>query len=196
MTAIERAAYPDYSDDQQSGRRKFALALVAFPDGQLLAEVHGRVVGYATSLIVQTDDDAPKADVELTGQGSFSSHDPAGDTLYGADIAVDPDYQGRGVAQALWRGRRQILVCYNLRRMLAYGRMPGYWAHAGKMTAHEYVDDVVAGKCYDRALTAHLRAGYRVIDLRLDLIADPSSLGWATVLELENPEYRADFRAE
>lgn len=194
VIAIQRAAYPDYSDDEQYGRRKFGLALAAFPDGQLLAEVDGRVVGYATALIVQIDDTATYTYDELTGQGSFSSHNQAGDTLYGADIGVHPDYQGLGVAQALWQGRREILQRYNLRRMLAYGRLLGFSAHAGEMTAREYVEDVVAGKYYDRALTAHLRAGYRVIDLRLDLTTDPSSLDWATILELENPDYRADLR--
>ncbi len=196
---VQRAAYPDYPDDEQYGRRKFGLAFATFPEGQLLAEVDGpdgqpKVVGYATALIVQLDDEVPYTYEEITGHGTFSSHTPGGDTLYGADIAVDPDYQGRGVAQALWTGRRNLLRAYNLRRMLAYGRLLGYPDYAGKLTAREYVDAVVAGEIHDRALTAHTRAGYRVLDVRLDLMADPSSLDWATVLELQNPEFSPERR--
>lgn len=197
---VQRAAYPDFPDDEQYGRRKFGLALATFPEGQLLAEVgqsskrQSKIVGYATSLILQLYDDVPYTYDEITGHGTFSSHTPTGDTLYGADIAVDPDYQGMGVAQALWAGRRELMRRYNLRRMIAYGRLPGYPAYAGRLTAREYVDAVVAGELQDQALTAHTRAGYRVTDVRLDLMADPSSLDWATILEFENPEFSPERR--
>lgn len=196
---VQRAAYPDYPDVEQYGRRKFGLALAAFPEGQLLAEVEGpggqaKVVAYATSLILQLDDDVPYTYDEITGHGTFSSHTPTGDTLYGADIAVHPDYQGSGVAQALWGGRRELMRSYNLRRMVAYGRLLGYPDYAGRLTAREYVDGVVSGELHDRALTAHTRAGYRVLDVRLDLMADPSSLDWATILELENPDFSPERR--
>lgn len=196
---VQRSAYPDYPDDEQYGRRKFGLAFATFPEGQLLAEVDGPdgrpvIVGYATALIVQLDDEVPYTYEEITGHGTFSSHTPAGDTLYGADIAVHPDFQGLGVAQALWVGRRELMRAYNLRRMLAYGRLLGFPEHAGRLTAREYVDEVVAGELHDRALTAHLRAGYRVSDVRLDLMVDPSSLDWATILELPNPDFSSERR--
>ncbi|MCA9698532.1 MAG: GNAT family N-acetyltransferase [Myxococcales bacterium] len=191
---VQRAAYPDYPDDEQYGRRKLGLALSTFPEGQLLAEVEGRIVGYATSLIVQLDDRVHYTYDEITGQGTFSSHTPAGDTLYGSDIAVHPDFQGRGVAQALWVGRRELLRAYNLRRMIAYGRLPGYPHYAGQLTAREYVEEVSGGRIHDQALTAHLRAGYRVNDVRLDLMADPSSLDWATILEYQNPDFNVERR--
>ena len=34
-------------------------------------------------------------------KGYFSNHDPEGDTLYGADVYVDPKYHGHGVGSAL-----------------------------------------------------------------------------------------------
>lgn len=194
IIAVQKAAYPDYEDEEQYGRRKFTLALSTFPEGQLLAELDGRIVAYATSLIVQLDEDLPYTYDEITGSGTFSSHTPGGDTLYGSDIAVHPDFQGRGVAQALWTGRRQLMSGYNLRRMVAYGRLLGYREHAGQLTAREYVDAVIAGELHDRALTAHLRAGYRVLDVRLDLMPDPSSLDWATILELQNPDFSPERR--
>jgi hypothetical protein len=72
------------------------LQYEAFPDGQILAEVDDRVVGYATSLIVQLSEESFwYAYSEITGVGTFTTHNPSGDTLYGADIAVHPDYWGR-----------------------------------------------------------------------------------------------------
>jgi hypothetical protein len=71
------------------------MQYAAFPEGQYLAEADGQVVGYATSLIVQLDDDAHWYTYEeITGGGTFSTHDPSGDTLYGADIGVRPHTGG------------------------------------------------------------------------------------------------------
>src|SRR5690606_38131924 len=98
-------------------------------------EVDGAIAGYATSLIVQLDDDAHWYTYEeITGGGTFSTHDPSGDTLYGADIGVKPEFRRAGVSRALYEKRISLMKRYNLRRMVANGRIPGYTENAGKMT--------------------------------------------------------------
>ena len=87
-----------YSKAELYSKRKYTLQFNKFPEGQFLAEVDGKIVGYATSLIVQIDDENPYRYPELSGSGSFSPHTPSGDTLYGADIAVHPDYRGMAIA--------------------------------------------------------------------------------------------------
>jgi hypothetical protein len=55
-----------------------------FPEGQLIAEVDGRIVGSSSSLIVSLRPDyAEHTWYEITGQGLFTNHDPNGDSLYG-----------------------------------------------------------------------------------------------------------------
>ena len=85
LVACHKAAYPDYPENGgHYGERNFALQLAAFPEGQFLAEIDGQIVGYATSIIVQLDDDNQLYTYnEITGSGSFSTHEPSGDTLYG-----------------------------------------------------------------------------------------------------------------
>lgn len=187
---VEKAAYRDYPSAAISDRRVVELRRAAFPEGQLVAEVDGRVVGYATSLIVQLDGMPHEYTYrEITGAGTFSTHDPGGDTLYGADIAVHPDCRGQGIAARLYEGRMRTMRRYNLRRMLAFGRIPGYAHHAGRMTAREYVEKVIAGELVDSALRAHLKAGYRVLSVRLDYMDDASSQNYSTLLQLDNPAY-------
>lgn len=195
VTACERAAYPDFDAEHLWNERLYRMQFEAFPEGQLLAEHNGRVVGYATSLIVQLADDVSLHSYdEITGLGTFTTHTPSGDTLYGADIAVRPEYRGRGIAQRLYEGRRDLMRRYNLRRMVAGGRIPGYNAYAGIMTPEQYVEKVVAGELKDPALNAHLRAGYEVKGIFLDYLMDESSLNYATVLEMPNPEFRPERR--
>lgn len=190
-----RAAYPEYDESAYYTERYYELQWSAFPEGQILAEMDGRVVGYATSLIVQLEDEAQTYTYEeITGGGTFATHDPSGDTLYGADIGVHKEYRGRGISKMVYEARRKIMQRYNLRRMIAYGRIPGYTAHAGKMTAEEYVEKVVNGEMTDQALRAHLSAGYTVKRVLLDFLWDNSSLNYSTLLEMPNPAYQPEKR--
>lgn len=190
IVACQRAAWSEYPDDEQYRVRHFELALAAFPDGQVLAEVDGEIVGYATSVVVDITAGLERYSYdELTGSGTFSTHTLEGDTLYGADIAVHPDWRGRRIASKLYDARKRILRKYNLRRMVAFGRLPGYAAVASRMKAETYVARVTAGELDDPALSAHLRTGYRVVAVRQGLMADGASAGWATLLEYLNPHF-------
>lgn len=195
VVACEHACYGDYPTDTLMDRRHFELQLAAFPEGQFVVEKDGRVVGYATSLIVQLDGLPHEYTYgELTGSGTFSTHDPQGDTLYGADIAVHPEHRGQGLAARLYEQRKKLLRRFNLRRMLAFGRIPGYAEWAGRLTAREYVDKVIAGELRDSALCAHLKAGYRVESVRLDFMLDHTSHNYSTQLAYENPEFDVQKR--
>ena len=195
IAALERACYPNFPPDALCDERLFRMQMEAFPEGQLLAEVDGKPVGYAASLIVQLDDDSPWHSYdEITGMGTFSNHTPSGDTLYGADIAVHPDYRGRGIAQKLYEGRKEIIRRFNLRRMVAGGRIPGYRHYAGRMTAEEYVEKVKKGELKDMALNAHLKAGYKVRGVHMDYLSDKASLNYATLLEMPNLDYKPEQR--
>ena len=195
IVACHRSAYTDFPREEQYSARTYAKQLAAFPEGQVLAEVNGRVVGYATSIIVQLDEDTHLYTYdEITGADSFTTHTPSGDTLYGADIAVHPDFRGRGVAGRLYRFRKGLMKRYNLRRMVAYGRLPGYIAYAGKLTVNEYVEAVRHGDLKDPSLIAHLKAGYVVRGVLLDIVGDDSSMNYCTFLEMANPDYKPEKR--
>lgn len=188
--ACQKAAYPDYPEDSLCDVRHYKMQLEAFPEGQFLAEIGGKVVGYATSLIVDlAGDDRRYSYSEITGTGTFSTHDPSGVTLFGADIAVHPGFRGQGISAKLYKRRKNLVRDFNLKRMLAYGRIPGYKDVAGKMTPHQYIDKVKNKELRDTSLSAHLSAGYAVKGVLLDYMGDRSSLNHATLLEWENPRF-------
>jgi predicted amidohydrolase/GNAT superfamily N-acetyltransferase len=195
IVECHRAAYPEYPESAYYTVRYYEMQFAAFPEGQYLAEVDGLVAGYATALIVQLDDESHWYTYEeITGGGTFSTHDPSGDTLYGADIAVRPEYRRHGISRQLYEKRIGIMKRYNLRRMIAYGRIPGYTKIAGKMTAEEYVQKVITGEMTDPSLSAHLRAGYTVRRVLLDFLWDDSSLNYSTLLEMANTGYQPEKR--
>ncbi len=189
-----RAAYSDIPVPLLDDKRLLHMQREAFPDGQFLIEYQGTVIAYCSSLIVSLDDQSPYKFNEITGASTFSTHDYGGETLYGAEIAVHPDYRGQGLTALLYEKRKELMKRYNLRRMVAYGRLTGYRKHAGRMDAKEYVKKVIDGTLSDPALNTHLKAGYTVKRVLLDFMSDESSLNYATFLEMINPDYDADRR--
>ncbi|TNE94957.1 MAG: GNAT family N-acetyltransferase [Deltaproteobacteria bacterium] len=182
--------YSDYSDSDLYGKRIFKLQLQKFPEGQFLVEIGGKIVGYAASIIVKLDDDeATYTYTEITGGGAFTTHNISGDTLYGADIGIHPDYRRQGLSALLYEARIKLLKKFNLKRMVAHGRIPGYKEYAGKYSAERYVELVSKGKLNDPALKAHIKAGYKVKKVLLDFVRDKSSMNYATWLELKNPDF-------
>ena len=184
-----RATYHDYPEEYIYTERQYEMQFAAFPQGQFVALSGKKIIGYATCMIVSIDDDFWYDVDELTGAGTFSTHNQDGDTLYGADIAVHPGYQRRGIAMLLYKRRQSILKRYNLRRMIAYGRLPGYKNYAGKMTAEQYVEKVKRGELRDPALNTHLKAGFQVKKVQLDITVDRSSLNYSTFLIMPNPDF-------
>lgn len=170
--------------------------LEVFPEGQLVAvDPGGRVVGSASSLIIRWDeyDDLSSWD-EITGRGSFSTHDPEhGKTLYGADIGVDPEARGMGVGTLLYEGRKEIVRRFNLKRMIAGGRIPGYCEVADQMSPEEYVSQVVRGVRHDSVLSFQIGNGFRVRGVIPGYLGyDKASKGYATLIEWVNPEYHEE----
>lgn len=195
LVSCHEQAYDDQfvnPDEDFFDARSLEMQLTAFPEGQFLAEIDGTIVGYASSLLVQLNDDQIYTYDEMTGAGTFSTHTPGGDTLYGADIVVHPEYRRRGIARLLYKQRVKLMRRHNLRRMVAYGRLPGYHEYAGQLTASEYVNKVILGELEDPALNAHLRAGYHVRRVLLNLFPDEASLNYATLLEMNNPDYKPE----
>ena len=72
IVACHRSAYPEYPENAYYNERFYEMQLAAFPEGQFLAEANGDVIGYATSLIVQLDDDAHWYTYEeITGYNNY-----------------------------------------------------------------------------------------------------------------------------
>ena len=137
ISEICRVVYPH---DKPYTAEDLAEHHAVYPQGQFVAEhiPSGQAVGVHFTLRIRMADyhiDDPW-DV-LTAQGSFGDHNPAGPTLYGADVFVSPDHQHRGLAHALTDATRDLVVAENLWRMVGGSRLPGYGAVAGGLPAAE-----------------------------------------------------------
>ncbi len=175
--------------------------LAVFPEGQLVAEdtATGRICGMAASFIVSWEDYHFEVSWnKITDFGYFTNHDPAGRTLYGAEVMVDPQIQGRGIGKKIYAARRELCRRLRLRRIRAGSRLIGYASYAAQMSAEEYVLRVVRGELADPTLTFQLKQGFRVLGVTSNYLPiDEPSLGYAAVIEwinhkLAKPRHYAD----
>jgi predicted amidohydrolase/ribosomal protein S18 acetylase RimI-like enzyme len=165
--------------------------LEVFPEGQwVVVNREDRVLGSASSLLIDWDDYAESANwSSITGDGYFNTHNPLGKTLYGADMGVDPAARQQGLGTMLYEARKELIRERGLKRLLTGGRIAGYDVVANRMTAKEYVAEVVDGKRRDPALSFQLENELVVLDVVPGYMPDADSHGFATVLEWLNPEY-------
>ncbi|MFA9479896.1 GNAT family N-acetyltransferase [Phycisphaerales bacterium AB-hyl4] len=166
--------------------------LRVFPQGQLVAvdRDSGAVVGMAASLILLWDDyETSDTWMDFTGGGTFDTHDPEGRTLYGAEVMVHPDHQGKGIGKALYAARRELCRVLGLRRIRAGARLRGYHGHADELTPRHYVAKVMSGELGDPTLSFQLKQGFKVLAVVSDYLDDDEdSLGYAALIEWINPE--------
>ena len=106
-------------------REQFESQIRRFPEGQICIEDNGAVVAASNALIVNMERFGDRHTCEeITGNGYFNTHDPNDDTLYGADIFVNPDYRDLRLGRRLYDARKTLCENLNLRRIVAGGRDP------------------------------------------------------------------------
>ncbi len=184
-------------DHDPWARRQVTELLRRFPEGQMAVEVNGKVVGCALSLLVDYSKYGDNHTYnEITGDETFCTHDPDGDVLYGIDVFVHPEYRSLRLARRLYDVRKELCERYNLRGMVAGGRIPGYKRHAAEMSPREYIHKVRDKELYDPILTFQLSNGFHVKKvLKQYLTGDAESLEYATLLEWSNVYHEEKPRA-
>jgi len=193
LIELNRAAYPTLAQENIVwGEAHLLSHQRIFPQGQLVAEHKGRLIGAASSLLVNLGPDPLRHHTwsGITDSGYFTSHEPSADTLYGADVYVHPDARGLGAGAALYEGRRQLCRRLNKRRILAGGRLWNYQDHADKMSAEEYAQRVADGELRDLVLSFQLREGFVLRGVMKNYLRDPHSLNHASLIEWLNPDYK------
>lgn len=163
-----------------------------FPQGQIVMEIDGRLVASSSSLIIDSENfDLTQNWAEICDAGNIGTHDPDGDTLYGMEMMVHPDYRGMKLATRLYEARKELARELNLRRIVAGGRLPGYRQYRHQMSISQYVDRVTSKAIFDPVLTPQLANGFALKKILPQYLEeDQESAGFATYLEWSNFDFR------
>lgn len=174
------------------GMREEMIAgqLAAFPEGQIVAEYNGVVVGHCATFIISGELALePHSWKQITGHGFASRHDPEGDYLYGLEVSVDAEYRGLRIGQRLYNARKNLCHDLELKGIVFGGRMPNLAKRFSKVgSAEAYLEQVKEGVLKDPVINFQLRNGFDIIGLLPNYLPlDKDSLGFATHMLWQNP---------
>jgi len=191
LEVLQRLCYPTLDPAHLLRRPHIESHLRIFPEGQHVAIYEGRPVAMSSTLRQHVDfDHAQHAFDDVIAGGYFTTHEPTGEWLYGADMSTHPEFRQKGLASLLYQARRELIKTRNLRGMVGGGMVPGYRFHKDQMSLEEYADKVSRGELKDPTLTPQLKNGYVVRGIIRDYLHDELLGNDATLIVYENPDYR------
>ncbi len=188
LVELQRLCFPDM---EAWTREHLEAQLRRWDQAQAGVLADGVLVATCAQLIIDSGDHDVWGDWSaISSDGFLSNHDADGDTLYGVELQVHPDWRGMKLSRRLYDWRKRLCRDRNLKRMAIGGRIPGYAAHADSMSAAEYVEEVQAKRLFDPVLTAQVSNGFLLRELLADYLPeDEASLGYGTSLEWLNLGY-------
>lgn len=175
MLEIQRVSFPGMSPWK---REHLYSHLAIFPEGQIVAEFEGQVIGSCSSLRINFDEyDDRHTWSDITDDGFITNHDPNGYNLYGIEVMVHPQYRRMKVGQRLYEARKDLARTLNLKSIIIGGRIPNYHLHASEMTPREYVDAVSRHKIYDPVLTFQIMNNFTLMRVNPNYLPDDVASG-------------------
>ncbi|MGE0079080.1 MAG: bifunctional GNAT family N-acetyltransferase/carbon-nitrogen hydrolase family protein [Bacteroidales bacterium] len=169
-------------------KEKIIKLIEIFPNGQVVIKIDNKIAACALSIIVNynqlTDNHTYR---KVTNDYSFTTHSNQGDTLYGIDVFVKPDYRGLRLGRRLYDYRKELCEKLNLKGITFGGRIPNYHKYADKLTPKEYINKVKLKKIDDPVLNFQLSNDFypsRVLKNYLE--GDTASGEYAVLLKWDN----------
>jgi predicted amidohydrolase/GNAT superfamily N-acetyltransferase len=162
-----------------------------FPDGQIVIKADGHIAGCALSIIVDHEQlEGLHTYKSITGNYTFDTHKHTGDTLYGIDIFIKPEFRGLRLGRRLYDYRKELCEKLNLKGIQFGGRIPNYHTYESTLSPKQYIEKVKSREIPDSVLNFQLSNDfYPVKVLKNYLEGDKASSEFAVLLKWDNIYY-------
>jgi len=182
IVLLEQQAWGDMASTQD----QMFSRLHIFSLGQLCAYINRQVVGYISTIRIDTNDDLsdiPETYQVLTGSGLWISHIPDGNTLFCTRITVDKKYQGLGIARKLIEKARATVDSkkIDVSKVLTYSRTfyGDYCEKVRETWPEQYFRETL-----DPVIAFHQHLGAEVVKILKDVVeGDKISRGVFVVMK-------------
>ncbi len=183
------ACYPHFEDPTWSKEQIQKLTKI-FPDGQIVIKVDDKIVACALSIIIDYKQFENKHTyLDITGNDTFNTHKPEGDTIYGLDMMVHPKYRGLRLGRRLYDYRKDLCEELNLKGIVFGGRLPNFHKF-NDLSAREYIRKVKEKEIHDPVLDFQLSNDFQVKKVVKNYLPDDlASESYAALLEWSNINY-------
>lgn len=165
-----------------------------FPDGQVVIKVNNQIAGCALSIIVEYSKFGDQHTYkQITGDYTFKTHTLKGDTLYGIDVFIKPEFRGLRLGRRLYDYRKELCERMNLKGIAFGGRIPHYHKYADSISPKEYIDKVRRKEIHDPVFNFQISNDfYPSKVLKNYLEGDVASNEYAVLLKWDNIYYEKE----
>lgn len=181
-----------FGEMEGTTKDQFESQIYQFQEGQIGVFLNEKLVASSSALILDLDEYSLNHTwEEIADEGYIRNHDEEGDTLYGIEVMVDPEYRGMKFGRRLYEARKELCQKLNLKRILIGGRIPNYHLHQKEMKVTDYVRAVIDKKIYDPVLSFQVKNDFSIKRIIQDYLPDDEdSCRYATLMEWVNLDYR------
>jgi len=165
--------------------------LKIFPEGQVIITVNGQIAGCALSIIIDYKKvEAKHTYRSITAEYTFTTHDKKGDSLYGLDVFVKPEFRGLRLGRRLYEYRKQLCERMNLKGIVFGGRIPNYHKYSEEISPKEYIDKVRSKEIHDPVLNFQLSNEFHPVKIMKGYLdGDEASREYAVLMQWNNIYY-------
>ena len=197
LAEVQAVCFPTLSPAEVIRAEHYRSHIAVYPEGQHAVRelATGRIVACSTDFRTRMDfGHYQHRYIDAVAGNTLTAHVPDGDWMYGADIGVHPDYQGRRLSTLLYIVRQELIRRLGLRGHITGGLPRGYHLHQRELAIEEYVNAVVRETITDPTLSVQLRRGYLPYGIVPGYVDDPSTGGHGVLLIWRNPDLRTARR--
>ncbi len=181
MEYVQAQCFPTLHESELMNRAHFANHIKIFPEGQLVVEKDGLVIGSASTFRCDFPEHEHTFLDSCDNLWITNAHKADGDWMYGFDMGVLPEYRGLGLSREMYKARHQVCRALGIKAQIIAGMTIGYGKVKDQMTIEEYCERLEKNEFTDPTITPQIRAGFRWIKPLFDYINDPES-GNASIL--------------
>ncbi len=190
---LKLAMQTSYNTMPDSYWKEFQIQtlLKKFPEGQVIVKVNGAIAGCALSIIIDYDKfEDFHTYKQITGNYTFNTHSENGETLYGIELFIKPEYRGLRLGRRLYEYRKELCEKLNLKAIIFGGRIPNYHKYENEMSPKEYLEKVKMKLIYDPVLSFQISNDFHPLRvLKNYLQGDANSKEFAILLKWDNIYY-------
>ena len=186
LVRVENEAWPP---EQAFTRAHFESQLRVFPEGVLIAEINGKIVGVMVVQILKYDLQRPVHTwYGATDDGFLErTHNPAGNALYIVSVGVSSIFQKQGVGSSLVKAVIGLMEKFNLDYCVAGARVPEYHRYYS-IPIEKYITLDL-----DWQLRFYKKCGFEVQQVLPRYFHDPESLDYGVLVVYQNKNKRGKY---
>ncbi|WP_310560469.1 GNAT family N-acetyltransferase [Flavobacterium sp.] len=171
---LQKIVFPTLSEEELMTEAQYKRHIEIFPEGQMIVLDGDRVIA-ATTTLMQNYHKGHHTFLEISDNLWLGTHNPKADWLYGLDVSVHPDYQGKGIGREIYNARQEVARTLGTKGQMTAGMPIGFDKVKDQMTIAEYCDKLIKGEIIDPTVTAQTKCGFILVEPLFDYLDDPRS---------------------